>query len=66
MGVLDGLRKKRNQADYTGAPITEREAAEAITQANALLGALRDHLRTRHPHLIEQDRYTRAHPLPRA
>jgi uncharacterized protein (UPF0332 family) len=51
--VLDGLRKKRNQADYTGALITEPEAAEAITQAHALLGALRDHLRTRHPHLIE-------------
>jgi hypothetical protein len=50
--VLDALRKKRNLNDYTGAPLSEAEAEEAIRQAEALLERLQAHLRKQHPHLI--------------
>jgi hypothetical protein len=50
--VLDALRKKRNLNDYTGAPLSETEAEEAIRQAEALLERLQAHLRKQHPHLI--------------
>jgi len=50
--VLDGLRKKRNQNDYTGAPISQSEVDEAIAHAADLLGAVQSHLRSSHPHLM--------------
>ncbi len=50
--VLDGLRKKRNQNDYSGAPISRLEADEAIANAADLLAAVQSLLRTSYPHLI--------------
>ena len=50
--VLDALRKKRNLNDYTGAPLGENEAGEAIAQAKALLSRLQAHLLERYPQLI--------------
>jgi len=50
--VLDALRKKRNLNDYTGAPLGEAEAEEAIRQAEAVLARLQAHLRKQHPHLM--------------
>ena len=50
--VLDGLRKKRNQNDYTGAPISQSEVDEAIAHASDLLRLVQSHLRSKHPHLM--------------
>ena len=50
--VLDGLRKKRNQNDYTGAQISQAEANEAIAHASDLLRVVQSHLRSKHPHLM--------------
>ena len=38
--VLDALRKKRNQNDYTGVPLASAEAQEAIDRAKELLVTL--------------------------
>lgn len=45
--VLDALRKKRNQSDYTGAPVTAGEVREATSRAQALVERVEKHLRTR-------------------
>jgi hypothetical protein len=51
--VLDALRKKRNQNDYTGAPLSTTEADEAIRQARALLGEVESSLQSRWPELLK-------------
>ena len=51
--VLDALRKKRNQNDYTGMPLAAAEAQEAIDQAKELLITLQSHLRSHHPLLLK-------------
>ncbi len=43
--VLDALRKKRNQADYTGASVSAAEVAEACTRAHAVVRKLEARLR---------------------
>ena len=45
--ALDGLRKKRNQNDYTGAPVFEAEVNDAIAQASDLLGAVQSYLKSK-------------------
>lgn len=50
--VLDALRKKRNQNDYTGAPLSAAEADEAIAEARSLLGEVEAFLRDRRPALL--------------
>lgn len=50
--VLDGLRKKRNQNDYTGAPISQAEVNEAIAHASELLAIVQSRLGSKHPHLL--------------
>lgn len=50
--VLDALRKKRNQNDYTGVPLATGEAQEAIARAKELLASLQSYLRARHPQLL--------------
>src|ERR1700712_1951554 len=37
MITLDGLRKQRNLSDYSGDPVSEAMAQDALAQANALL-----------------------------
>ena len=51
--VLDALRKKRNRNDYTGAPLLDAEAREAIAQAEASVGVVMAHLKQRHRRLLE-------------
>lgn len=51
--VLDALRKKRNQNDYTGMPLGSAEAQEAIDRAKELLTMLQSHLHARHPQLLK-------------
>lgn len=51
--VLDALRKKRNQNDYTGMPLAEAEAQEAVDRAKELLVTLQAHLRSHHPLLLK-------------
>ena len=53
---LDVLRRKRNQADYTGAPTSEVEVHEAIGHAEALLSIVVEYLRQRRPDLLAPDR----------
>ena len=50
--ALDGLRKKRNQNDYTGAPVFEPEVNAAIAHASELLGAVQSYLKSKHSHLM--------------
>lgn len=50
--VLDGLRKKRNQSDYTGAPAAQSEVSEALDQATALLSAVRVYINKKRPDLL--------------
>ena len=50
--VLDALRK-RNQNDYTGMPLAEAEALEAVDRAKELLVTLQAHLRSHHPLLLK-------------
>jgi uncharacterized protein (UPF0332 family) len=45
--VLDALRKKRNQADYTGAPVSAAEVAEAVTKAALMVTRLQKRLEER-------------------
>jgi hypothetical protein len=51
--VLDALRKKRNQSDYTGAATSEAEAKQAIHEARSLLGEVESFLRGRRPELLK-------------
>jgi hypothetical protein len=51
--VLDALRKKRNQNDYTGIPLGSAEAQEAIDRAKELFTMLQSYLHARHPHLLK-------------
>ena len=51
--VLDALRKKRNQNDYTGMPSESAEAQEAIDRAKELLVTLHSLLRSHHPLLLK-------------
>jgi hypothetical protein len=53
---LDVLRRKRNQADYTGAPASEAEVLDAIGQAEALLATVVGYLHRRRPDLLSSDR----------
>lgn len=50
--VLDALRKKRNQNDYTGVPMHTGEAQEAVARAKELFASLQSYLRARHPQLL--------------
>ena len=50
--VLDGFRKKRNQNDYTGVPISNAEADEAVARATDLLRTVQAHLKSKHPELV--------------
>lgn len=50
---LDAFRKKRNQNDYLGIAISQKEADEAISRATALLDLVRSHLKAQHPHLLQ-------------
>jgi hypothetical protein len=51
--VLDALRKKRNQNDYTGLPLASTEVKEAIERAKELLTILLSYLQARHPELLK-------------
>jgi hypothetical protein len=51
--VLDALRKKRNQNDYTGTPLGAAEAQEAIDRAKELMTTLQSYLRAQHPQLLK-------------
>ena len=51
--VLDALRKKRNQNDYTGMPLGLAEAQEAIDRAKELLVTLQSYLRSHHSPLLK-------------
>ena len=51
--VLDALRRKRNTTDYSGEPVQPEMAAEATTQAAALLKTLRAWLKAQHPDLLK-------------
>ena len=37
MITLDGLRKQRNQSDYSGDPVSEAMAKDALDQAQSLM-----------------------------
>ena len=52
--LLDALRRKRNASDYSGDIVQPDMAAEATTQAAALLKALRSWLGSRHPELLKK------------
>lgn len=54
--VLDALRKKRNQNDYTGAVLEPAVATEAIGQAKRLLVTLEDWLKRNHAQLLRKSR----------
>ncbi|MDO9617930.1 MAG: hypothetical protein Q7J43_09660 [Pseudomonas sp.] len=45
MVVLDGLRKQRNVADYSGEPISAAMAQEAVARASELLEQVEQWLR---------------------
>ena len=51
--VLDALRKKRNQNDYTGMSLAAAEVQEAVERARQLLVTLLSHLRSHHPLLLK-------------
>lgn len=50
--VLDGLRKKRNLSDYTGADIAEEEAAACVRAAEDLASKVEGWLRANRPELL--------------
>jgi hypothetical protein len=50
--ILDALRKKRNQNDYTGAPVAQGEVDEAASRATQLLKRLEAALRKSRPELL--------------
>ena len=51
--LLDALRKKRNQNDYTGASLTDDETRQAIAEAKALLPEVEAFLKSAHPGLLK-------------
>lgn len=51
MIVLDQLRKKRNLSDYSGAGVTEEEAAACVRAAEALASTVEKWLRAKHADL---------------
>lgn len=51
--VLDALRKKRNQNDYEGDPVSQAVVTECIAQARSLLAHTRDFLQTQFPALLK-------------
>lgn len=51
--VLDALRKKRNQNDYEGDPVSQAVVTECIAQAGSLLAHTRDFLQTQFPALLK-------------
>ncbi len=52
MVVLDQLRKKRNLSDYSGAGITEEEAAACVRAAEELASTVEKWLHAKHPDLV--------------
>jgi len=52
MIVLDGLRKQRNVSDYSGDPVSESMALEAIAHARALLVQVEHWLNANKRHLV--------------
>lgn len=52
MVLLDQMRKPRNVIDYSGDLVSESLAAEAVKQAEALLGMTRAWIRTHKQHLL--------------
>lgn len=50
--VLDALRKKRNQNDYTGMPLAAAEAQEAVERAKELFSILHAYLAKQHAQLL--------------
>lgn len=55
MIVLDQLRKKRNLSDYTGAGITEEEAAACVRAAAELATTVEKWLRAEKPDLVSRN-----------
>jgi hypothetical protein len=51
--LLDALRKKRNQNDYTGASLADDETRQAIAEAKALLPEVEAFLKHAHPGLLK-------------
>lgn len=51
--VLDALRKKRNQNDYEGDPVSQAVVTECIAQARSLWAHTRDFLQTQFPALLK-------------
>lgn len=51
--VLDALRKKRNQNDYEGDPVSMAAVTECIAQARHLLAHTRQFLQTQFPALLK-------------
>ena len=51
--VLDAMRRKRNAADYSGDAVDSEMAAEATTQASALLKTTRAWLKKHHTDLLK-------------
>jgi hypothetical protein len=51
--LLDALRKKRNQTDYTGASLADDETRQAIAEAKALLPEVEAFLKHAHPGLLK-------------
>lgn len=51
--LLDALRKKRNQNDYTGASMADDETRQAIAEAKALLPEVEAFLKSAHPGLLK-------------
>jgi uncharacterized protein (UPF0332 family) len=52
MIVLDQLRKKRNLSDYSGAGVTEEEAAACVRAAEELASTLEKWLQAKRPDLV--------------
>jgi hypothetical protein len=53
MIVLDQLRKKRNLSDYSGAGITEEEAAACVRAAEELAATVQKWLPAKRPDLVD-------------
>jgi hypothetical protein len=51
--VLDKLRRLRNLSDYSGADISEEEAAACIRSAQFVVDTLEARLRSKHPGLMK-------------
>lgn len=53
VAVLDALRRKRNLADYTGAPVDPSSLATCIKEAGKLLDEVEKWLAKNHPELLK-------------